>query len=190
MSDQILFFLIDTILGLFSMALLMRFYVQLLQVPYNNPISQFLIAVTDFIVRPARRVIPGWKGMDLSTIVLAWLAECIIVTSLFMLKGYDFGADIGGAIGIMALLAVIELVKMTLYIVLIMIIVQAILSWISPNSPLMPILHIFTRPLLGFFQKRVPTVANVDLSPIFALVLIQLLLMIVTGIQMEVHTKL
>ena len=93
MSSQILIFLLNTILGLFSLALLLRFYFQLLRVPFYHSISQFLVAVTDFIVRPARRVIPGWGGMDLSTLVLAWLFECVILTSVYMVQGYNFGTN-------------------------------------------------------------------------------------------------
>ncbi len=190
MPDQILIFLIDTIIGLFSLALLLRFYFQLLRIPYYNQLSKFLIAITDFIVRPARRIIPGWAGMDLSTLILAWLAQCIIVASIFMLQDYNFGANIVGSAGVMGLLALVEVVKMTLYIVLVMIIVQAVLSWVNPNSPLAPLLDIFTRPFLGFFRKRIPPIANVDLSPLFVLIFIQLLLMIVAGAQMKIYTML
>ena len=190
MSDQILIFLIDTILGLFSLALLMRFYFQLLRVPYYNQLSKFLIAVTDFIVRPARRIIPGWGGVDLSTLILAWLTQYIIVTSIFMLQDHDFVENIGGVAGVMGLLALVEVAKMTLYIVLIMIILQAILSWVNPQSPLAPLLDSFTRPFLGFFRKRIPPIANIDLSPLFALIVIQLLLMMVAGAQMEIYSRL
>ena len=60
MLNQMLIFLLDTLLGLFSLALLLRFYMQLLRAPYRYPLSQFLIAVTDFLVKPARRIIPGY----------------------------------------------------------------------------------------------------------------------------------
>lgn len=190
MSDQILIFLIDTIIGLFSLALLMRFYFQLLRVPYYNQLSRFLIAVTDFIVRPARRFIPGWGGIDLSTLILAWLAQYIIVASIFMLQDHNFDENIIGVAGIMGLLALVEIVKMTLYIILVMIIVQAILSWVNPQSPLAPLLDSFTRPFLGFFRKRIPPIASIDLSPLFALIIIQLLLMVVAGAQMEIYARL
>ena len=186
MSNQILIFLLDTILGLFSLALLLRFYFQLLRVPFYNSVSQFLIAVTDFMVRPARRVIPGWGGMDLSTLVLAWLFECIIMTSVYLIRGYDFGANMIAASGIMGMLGIMEIIKMTLYIVLLMIIMQAVLSWVNPHSPLMPLLDSFTRPFLAFFRKNIPPIANVDLSPLFVLIIIQLLLMIVAGVSMEI----
>ena len=186
MSNQILIFLVDTILGLLSLALLLRFYFQLLRVPYYNSVSQFLIAVTDFIVRPARRFIPGWAGMDLSTLVLAWLLECIIIASMYMVQGYDFEINIVTSLGVMGLLGIVEIIKTTLYIVLMMIIMQAVLSWVNPHSPLAPLLDSFTRPFLAVFRKRIPPVANVDLSPLFVLILIQVLLMVVAGVNKEI----
>lgn len=185
MTGDILIFLIDTLLGLFSLALLLRFYFQLLRVPYYNNISQFLIAVTDFIVRPARRFIPGWKGLDLSTLILAWLVECIILVTVYANQGYDFGGNVVTAVGVIGLMGIIEIIRTTLYIVLFMIIAQAVVSWINPYSPIAPLLNTFTQPFLAIFRRRIPPIANVDLSPLFALIVIQLLLMVITGVNME-----
>ena len=190
MSNQILVFLLDTILGLFSLALLLRFYFQLLRVPYYNAVSQFLIAITDFAVRPARRVIPGWAGMDMSTLVLAWILECIILTSVFMIHGYDFEVNVITSMGIMGLLGIVEIIKTTLYIVMIMIVMQAVISWVNPHSPMAPLLDSFTRPFLAVFRRRIPPIANVDLSPLFVLILIQMLLMVVAGIHQEINAML
>jgi len=190
MSNQILVFLLDTILGLFSLALLLRFYFQLLRVPYYNPISQFLIAVTDFIVRPVRRFIPGWAGIDLSTLMLAWLLECVVVTIMYVMQGYDFEANIITSSGVIGLLGIVEIIKTTLYIVLVMIIVQAVLSWVNPHSPLAPLLDSFTRPFLSVFRKYIPPIANVDLSPLFVLILIQVLLMLIAGVHVEIAAML
>jgi YggT family protein len=99
MLSQILIFLLDTLLGLFSLALLLRFYMQLLRAPYRNPLSQFLVALTDFIVRPTRRVIPGFSGIDLSTLLLAWIAQGILLTGVHVLQGYDFSSTLGIAVG-------------------------------------------------------------------------------------------
>lgn len=186
MLSQILIFLLDTLLGLFSLALLLRFYMQLLRAPYRNPLSQFLVALTDFIVRPARRMIPGFSGMDLSTLLLAWLAQCILLTGVHVLQGYDFSSTIGIAVAGLALLALIEITKMSLYIILVAVIMQAVLSWFNPHTPLAPMLDSFTRPFLGIFRKRIPPIANVDLSPLFVLVTIQLLLFVVAGLQREI----
>jgi YggT family protein len=190
MSNQILVFLLDTILGLLSLALLLRFYFQLLRVPYYNSVSQFLIAATDFIVRPARRIIPGWSGMDMATLVLAWIFECIILVSVFIIQGYDFEVNLAASLGVIGLLGLVEIVKTTLYIVLIMIIMQAVLSWVNPHSPMAPLLDSFTRPFLAVFRKRIPPIANVDLSPLFVLILIQVLLMVVAGVHKEIHAML
>jgi YggT family protein len=189
-TGDILIFLVDTLLGLFSLALLLRFYFQLLRVPYYNNISQFLIAVTDFIVRPARRFIPGWKGLDLSTLILAWLVECIILVAVYSSQGHDFSNNMVTAAGVIGLMSIIEIIRTTLYIVLFMIIAQAVVSWINPYSPIAPLLNAFTQPFLAVFRRRIPPIANVDLSPLFALIVIQLLLMVITGVNMEFRSML
>lgn len=190
MTGDILIFLVDTLLGLFSLALLLRFYFQLLRVPYYNNISQFLIAVTDFIVRPARRFIPGWKGLDLSTLILAWLVECTILVAVYSSQGHDFSNNMVTAAGVIGLMSIIEIIRTTLYIVLFMIIAQAVVSWINPYSPIAPLLNAFTQPFLAVFRRRIPPIANVDLSPLFALIVIQLLLMVITGVNMEFRSML
>src|SRR5258705_10620101 len=97
--NQALIFLLETFLGLFSLALLMRFYLQAVRAAARNPLSQFLAALTDFIVRPTRRFIPGLWGYDLSTLLLAWLTEVPLVGGALSLKAYQLGPGAGGAVG-------------------------------------------------------------------------------------------
>ena len=70
------------------------------------------------------------------------------------------------------------LARVALYIVMFAIIAQVVLSWVAPYSPMMPLVNGMTRPFLRVFQRRIPPIGNVDLSPLFALVVIQLLLML------------
>ena len=77
MFAQAAIFLITTIGGLFTLALLLRFVLQILRAPARNQLSEFLAVVTDFVVRPARRVIPGLWGIDLATLTLAWLSAAV-----------------------------------------------------------------------------------------------------------------
>jgi YggT family protein len=182
MPNQIIIFLLDTILGLFSLALLLRFYVQLLRIPYYHSITRFLVTVTDFIVQPARRVIPSWRGLDLSTFVLAWLAQFMILIGISLLVGP--GAKV--SLFAFSLLALVKLANMTLNILFVMIIVQAVLSWINPHSPLAPILESFVGPVLAPFRRFVPPIANFDLSPLFALLLLQVFMMIVDNFQRQI----
>lgn len=176
MISQAAIFLITTVGGLFTLALLLRFILQLLRAPARNQLSEFLNAVTNFMVRPARRAIPGLWGLDLATLTLAWLTEVLQIWAVLMIKGYEFGPAVGAALVALAALAAIELVKIVIYVVMVAVVMQAVLSWINPYSPLAPLLAGMTRPFLGPLQRRVPTIANVDLSPLIVLIVCQLLL--------------
>lgn len=176
MFSGALIFLVNIVFGLFTVALLLRFYLQWARTPYRNPLSEFLHALTDFMVRPARRVIPGFWGLDFATLSLAWLAQFLNLFLELQLRGYQVGAQAGLAfVGLIAMSAVM-LLKMGLYIVMVAVIVQAVLTWISPYSPVMSLLNSMTRPFLRVFQRFVPPIGNVDLSPLFVLVVCQLLL--------------
>ena len=178
MLSQALIFLVQTVCGLFVVALLLRFYLQWARAPYRNPLSDFLHALTDFMVRPARRLVPGLWGLDLATLVLAWLVQFVELLIVLQIQGYALAQNAGPALASAALLALVLLMKAGLYIVMAAVIMQVVLSWVSPYSPVMPLLNGMTRPLLRVFQRRIPPLGNVDLSPLFALVVIQLLLML------------
>ena len=178
MLTNALIFLVNTVFGLFVVALLLRYYLQWARAPYRNPLSVFLQALTDFMVRPARRVVPGLWGLDLSTLALAWLVQLVEILLVLQIKGYALGPAAGQIFAAAALLALVMLVRIGLYIVMAAVIVQVVLSWVGPYSPLMPLANSLTRPFLRVFQRRVPPIGNVDLSPLFVLVVIQLLLML------------
>lgn len=173
-----LIFLTSTVLGLFTVALLLRFYLQLVKAAYRNPLSEFLNALTDFAVLRARRVIPGLWGLDFATLVLAWLVQCLDLLIVLYLKDYELGAAVGTALAGIALLALVNLIKLALYMVMVAVLVQAVMSWINPYSPLAPLLRTATRPFLQVFRRFIPPIGNVDLSPLAAIIVCQLLLMV------------
>jgi YggT family protein len=174
--NQALIFLLDTFLGLFSLALLLRFYLQVVRAPARNPLSHFLAALTDFVVRPARRVVPGFGGYDLSTLLLAWVTQLVLVSAVLALKGYQPGAGIGAAVLAVMLLAALNLLKLFIYVLIVAVIVQAVLSWVGTYGPAAPLLASLTRPFLGPFRRRIPPVGGVDLSPLFFVVACYVLL--------------
>lgn len=178
MLSGALIFLVDTVFGLFVVALLLRFYLQWARAPHRNPLSEFLQALTDFLVRPARRLIPGWWGLDLATLALAWLAQFLELLIVLQIRGNPPGPEAGTIIAAAALAALVMLVKLGLYTIMVAVIAQVLLSWVGPYSPMMPLLNSMTRPFLRVFQRRIPPIGNVDLSPLFLLVVIQLLLML------------
>lgn len=171
-----LIFLVQTALGLFTTALLLRFYLQWARAPYRNPLSDFLNALTDFVVRPARRIVPGLWGLDLATLLLAWLAQLLQLLIVLGIKGYALAAASAGALATLVMLSAVMMVKLALYIVIVTVLIQAVLSWINPYSPLAPLLNNMTKPFLRVFQKLIPPIGNVDLSPLFVIIVCQLLL--------------
>lgn len=178
MFSNALIFLIGVAAGLFTIALLLRFYLQWARAPYRNPLSDFLAALTDFMVRPARRVIPGLWGLDMATLVLAWLVQLVELFLVLQLKDYTSGNAAGTAFVGLLLLALLMVVRYGLYIAMAAVVCQAVMSWINPHTPLAPLLASMTRPLLRPIQRRIPPVGNVDLSPLFVLIAGQLLLML------------
>jgi YggT family protein len=171
-------FLVNTIGGLLSAALLLRFMLQLWRAPARNPLADFLAALTDFAVRPTRRAIPGWWGLDIASLVLAWLSELIQLIAVLKIRGHQFGPAIGTVAAGLGALAVLQVVKLSVYILMVVLIVQAVLSWVNPHTPLAPTLNAVTRPLLKPLRRVVPPVANVDLTPLAAIIVLQLVLML------------
>jgi YggT family protein len=173
-----LVFLIETAAGIFTVALLLRFLVQWARAAQRNPIGDFLNALTNWAVRPARRVIPSAWGLDLSTLLLAWLTQVVELFLVLTLQGFHFGSAGGQAVLAVVLLGGLMIVRLLLYIIIVVVIVQAVLSWVNPYSPIAPLLNSLTRPLLRPFQRRIPPLANVDLSPLFVIIACQLMLML------------
>jgi YggT family protein len=176
MLSQILRFLLDTALGFLVFVLLARFYLQLLRAPFRNPLGQFVTALTNWLVLPARRLIPAMFGLDFASFLLAWLVEALLLFLLYVIRGGSIGGASGLLAGILFSLALLELVRFSLYLLIGVILIQAVISWVNPHAPLAPLFNMLTGPFLRPFQRWIPPIGNVDLSPLFALVAAQLLL--------------
>lgn len=175
MGTQLLIFLIDAVFGFFVFMLLARFYMQLARVSFRNQFGQFVIAITDWCVQPARRIIPGLGGIDLPTLVMAILFQGVLIALTMASKGVMPG--VGSIIGIV-LMAVLELIKTSVWLLIIVVIGAAILSWVSPHSPVAPTLNGIAAPFLRPLQKVIPPIAGVDLSPLVLLLILQVVLML------------
>jgi YggT family protein len=173
---QTLIFLITTLGDVFVFALLLRFILQWLRAPARNQLSEFVATLTNFVVLPARRVIPGLWGLDLATLVLAWLAAAAQLWLVLQVRGYELGSAVGVALIALCALAAVQIMRMAIYVVMFAVVLQAILSWVQPQSPFASTLATLTRPFLRPLQRRVPLVANVDITPFIAWIVCQLLL--------------
>jgi len=171
MLAQIAQLLVDFVASFFVFLLLARFHFQWLRVPFRNPVGAFVVATTDWMVRPARRVVPSLAGLDLATLVVAWLLQAL---ALWLLAAV--GNTPAPAVATIALLAVLDLVRYSLYILIFAVLVQVVLSWVNPYSPVAPLFQSITRPFLGPIRRLVPPVANVDLSPLVLLLILQVVL--------------
>lgn len=178
MLNQALQFVLLNLVNLFLIALLLRFYMQWARVPFHNPFAQFVVKITDFAVRPLRRVIPGMFGVDLGTLLLALVLEFILLLTLFSLDGYPFAVAGSQVLPGFMLLAVVRLASLAIYTLIGLVIVMAVLSMVNPLSPFMPVFDALGAPLLRPFRRLIPPVANFDLSPLVFLLVCQLVLML------------
>jgi len=177
MVDQAVKFLIDTIFGILSYSFLLRFAMQWLRAPFRNPVGQALLALTDWAVKPLRRVLKGWGGIDWSTLALAWLSEFLWLVAVGLILGR--GAIDSAAIPVMMLLAVVMLIKAALWLLIIVVLVQAILSWVAPDGPIAGLLNALTYRFLSPIRRRIPPLGGtLDLSPLIVIVLAQLVLIL------------
>jgi YggT family protein len=180
MFGQAIGFLLDTAFSLFIFAALVRFFMQWSRTAYAHPFSRFVMAVTDFAVRPLRRIVPGLWGYDLASLVAAWLAAILLLGGLHLLGVRQLPVASPPAVTaiVIVLLAALHVVRMALYLIMGLVLILAIMSWVSPGSPAMFLLESLTRPFLRPLQGRLPTLGGVDLSPLVVFVVCQLLLML------------
>ena len=170
MFVQIATLLIDTVVAFLVFLLLARFHFQWLRVPFRNPMGEFVLALTNWVVMPARRVIPGLVGLDLATLILAWAFQALGLWAQAAIVGAE-----PSALALVALAAV-DLVRYSVYILVFAVFVQVAISWINPDAPLGPLFDMVTRPFLRPLRRYVPPVGRVDLSPLVLLLILYILL--------------
>jgi YggT family protein len=176
MLSTALAFLIDVVFGLFTYALLLRLVMQIMRAPFRNPLGQSVMALTDWIVKPLRRVMPGLRGIDWASLIAAYLFQFAWLLALYFAFGRGY-ALFGPGIPFLAVAAVIALVKALLWLTIIVVFAQAILSWVAPDGPLAGVLNALTFPLLRPVRRIVPLIGGtLDLSPLIVIVLAQLIL--------------
>ena len=168
-------FIISTLFSLYILAVMLRFLLGLVRADFYNPISQFLVRITNPLLVPLRKVIPGAGKIDIAAIVLLVVLQLVMLTIMVMLRG--------SAVPLLSLLLITagELIALLINIFLVAIIVQVVISWINPGSynPVSSLLHSLTSPVLRPVQRIVPPLSGIDLSPLFALIGLQVLRMLI-----------
>ena len=177
MIAQAISFVLEAIFDLFILAVLVRFWMQALRASARNPIAQFTIALTDFAVKPLRRVIPGFFNLDIASLVVAWAAEFLLQVLLLLVHEAPLAGN-PGVLSIVLFISLVKLVRLSIYIFMGAVIIQAVLSWVNPYHPVAPFFDGLTKPFLRPVQKVIPPIGGVDITPVVVLILFQLILML------------
>ncbi len=182
MGEQIIGYLLDVVFGLFTYALLLRFAMQVLRAPFRNPLGQAVIALTDWIVKPLRKLLPGYKGVDWASLVATILFQFLWLLSYALIFGtFSFA---GPAIPFLLIATVMRLIRAVLWLLIAVVIVQAILSWVAPDGPLSGLLNALTFPFLRPIRRVLPPIGGVlDLSPLVVIVIAQVILIVLPRLE-------
>ncbi|MGE8099968.1 MULTISPECIES: YggT family protein [unclassified Pseudomonas] len=164
-------FIIKTLGSLYLLIVLLRFILQLVRANFYNPLCQFIVKATQPLLKPLRRVIPSMFGLDMSSLVLALIVQMLLIAVILALKGFlvDFLLLVPWAL--------IAIFSLFLNILFYAMIISVILSWVAPGShnPGAELVAQITEPVLAPFRRIVPNLGGLDISPIFAFIVIQLL---------------
>lgn len=172
---QLLLQVVGLAVSLFAGLFVLRFLLQWARAPFRNPIGRFVMTLTDWGVLPLRRVVPGWRGHDLSSLAMAWLVETVGVVAAVLIV--DAPLVEGGNLVPLAFIAgFLEMLRTVAYVVLGATLGLVVLSWVNPYAPMAPVFEALARPFLQPFQRMIPPIAGIDLSPLFLLLLLQLVL--------------
>ena len=169
MLISILQLIVDTIASVLGGVLLLRFWMQAIRVRPPAPVAQFTFTLSDWLVRPLRRIVPGVGGYDWASLIGAFLVVVLATSVLFM----------GGAsVEQVLLLALYRLLSWILWGFIALLIVEAIFSWVNPQAPLAPFVRALNDPLLRPLRRVVPLLGGLDLSLLVALILLQIAQMV------------
>lgn len=163
-------FLVSTVFYLYTLVVLLRFLLQLMRADFYNPVSQFAVKATSPVLVPMRRVIPGFRGVDVAALVLLLALKLVELGLIAWLSGISIGP------GALVLLGLAELINLAANFFLVTILIQVVISWVNPgaHNPVISLLYQLNEPLLGRARRVLPPISGLDLSPIVVLIGLQL----------------
>ena len=170
--NEISIYLVQTALTLYMLAMVLRFLLQLVRADFYNPISQFLVKITNPVVIPLRKIIPGLGGLDLASLLLAVLLQMLSIVVLMALYGLGLPNPV-----LLLLWSALGLLGLLVNIYFFALLAMIILSWLAPGSgnPAVFLLYQITEPVMAPFRKLLPPMGGMDFSPILVFILINVL---------------
>ncbi|GAC1031444.1 YggT family protein [Pseudomonas sp. No.21] len=172
-------YVIQTLGSLYLLIVLLRFILQLVRADFYNPLSQFIVRATKPLLNPLRKVIPGFAGLDVASLVLAILIQLLLMIVTLVLMGYG----VAGYVLQLLVWSLIAVTSLFIKVFFFAMIISVILSWVAPNSynPGAQLVNQICEPLLAPFRKLLPNLGGLDISPIFAFIALRLIDMLVIG---------
>ena len=170
--NEILGYLVQTLLSLYLLAMLLRFLLQLVRADFYNPICQFLVKVTNPLVLPLRKVIPGFAGLDMASLLLALLLQIAGIAALLLIHGVGLPNPL-----LLLVWSVLGIIGLLVNIYFFALLAMIILSWVAPGSknPAIYLLFQITEPVMAPFRKALPPMGGMDFSPILLFILINVI---------------
>lgn len=175
MLNSIITLIVDSAAAVLGGVLLLRFWMQVVRVRPPMSIGQFTFQLTDWLVRPLRRLLPGVGGYDWASLIGAWLV-IILAVAIDLALVSRFSAEF------LVVLSLLRFFEWVFYGFMGLLIIEAIFSWVNPHAPLAPFIRALNDPLLRPLRRVVPLIGNIDLTPLVALILLRIALMLVTTI--------
>lgn len=171
-ANEIFVYLIQTVLSIFLFAVLLRFLLQLVRADFYNPISQFLVKVTNPLVIPLRKIIPGFGGIDMASLLLALILQLAGIALILVINGLGMPN-----IGLLLVWSVLGILGLLVNIYFFALLAMIILSWVAPggNNPALYLVVQITEPVMAPFRKALPSMGGLDFSPILVFILINVI---------------
>jgi len=178
MFTQIVSLLLGTAADLLALGFLARAWMQWTRMPFRNPLGRFVTGLTDWAVLPLRRVVPGLFGVDLASVLAAWLAQFVFALAMLALAAPDSADTFAAALWV----ATLVVLHLFVYLLMGVVIISAVLSWFSPHSPFTGPMNTLAGPLLGPVRRVLPPIGGIDLSPLVVILLLQVVLIVLSGL--------
>lgn len=164
-------FLVKTLIDLYVMVLLLRIWMQWSRSDFYNPLSQFIVKITQPIVRPLRRILPSLGPIDSASLLLAFLLTTLKYPLLLLIQVGAFSVSpMNLLVGLLALL------KSAGYLVFWVVIIRALMSWVSQGrSPVDYLLYQLTEPFMAPIRRIIPAMGGIDFSAMVVILVLYLL---------------
>jgi YggT family protein len=171
--------LIETAAALLGVTLLLRACMNWLGIPARNPLAQFVLALTDWLVLPLRKVVHPVGRLDWASLVAAYLVAILQLVLIFVLIGAGMESWPWTKV---LLYAGLQVLRWALHLVMWLTIIHVLLSWVNPHAPVAPVIGMIVRPFLAPFQRALPLIGGIDLSPLLLVVIVNMVLLVVARV--------